>query len=158
MGRKRRRQTKRNSQRKGTKNRKRKKRRLKEKRKRQKKVSVRMTLNIDYQQLSTDDKDTLKGKLRDSLAESAGVDQAAVSVKLMEGSVKVDAEIQAPDANSVEAVEKSIKDSKTQLQSRVVEAANSIPGVKAAANGELNVEGLEVKTKEELDEGEVEEE
>ena len=30
--------------------------------------------------------------------------------------------------------------------SSVAEAANSIPGVKAAANGELNVEGLEVKT------------
>ena len=48
-----------------------------------------MTLDID-QQLSTDDKDKLKGKLRDTLAASAGVDQAAVSVKLMEGSVKVD--------------------------------------------------------------------
>ena len=30
--------------------------------------------------------------------------------------------------------------------SNVVEAANSIPGVKAAATGELKVTGLEVKT------------
>ena len=79
-------------------------------------------------------------QIASTLATSAGVDQAAVSVKLMEGSVKVDtakvdltedsakvdAEIQAPDANSGEAIEKSINDSKTQLQSRVLGQTKSL--------------------------------
>ena len=46
-------------------------------------ILVGMTLNIDYQKLSAGDKDELKGKLRDTFAKSAGVDQAAVSVELV---------------------------------------------------------------------------
>ena len=48
-----------------------------------------MTLNIDYQQLSADDKVELKGKIREILAKSASVDQAAVSVTLTQGSVAI---------------------------------------------------------------------
>jgi len=108
-------------------------------------VSVSMTMmNVDYQQLSADDKHELKGKIQDVLAESAGVDQAAVSVTLTPGSVKVDAEIQTPDANSAKSLEKSMNTN--NIAENVVEAANSIPGVKAAATGELKVTGLEVKT------------
>ena len=50
-------------------------------------VSVSMTLNVDYQQLSADDKVELKSKIREVLAKSASVDQAAVSVSLTPGSV-----------------------------------------------------------------------
>jgi len=103
-----------------------------------------MTLNVDYQQLSTDDKVELKGKIRDVLAESASVDPAAVSVTLTPGSVKVVAEIQTPDVNSAKSIENAM--SKNNIAENVMEAANSIPGVKAAATGELKVTGLEVKT------------
>ena len=50
-------------------------------------VSVSMTLNIDYHQLSADDKDELKGKVRDGFAKGADVGQSAVSVTLTPGSV-----------------------------------------------------------------------
>merc|ERR1712193_175105 len=83
------------------------------------------------------------GKLRNTLASSAGVDQAAVSVELTQGSVKVYAEIRTPNANSAQSVIKSITAS--NVEQEVVEVANSIPAVKAAAQGELKVEGLEVK-------------
>merc|ERR1712216_153179 len=106
-------------------------------------ISVALTLNVDYQKLNADDKDQLKGKLRDTLAKSAGVDQAAVSVEIVQGSVKVYAEIRVPDADSAQSVIKSI--SASNVEREVVEVANSIPGVKAAAQGELKVEGLEVK-------------
>jgi len=106
-------------------------------------ISVGMTLNVDYQKLSAADKEELKGKLRNTLASSAGVDQAAVSVELTQGSVKVYAEIRTPNANSAQSVIKSI--SASNVEQEVVEVANSIPGVKAAAQGELKVEGLEVK-------------
>merc|ERR1712159_306238 len=107
-------------------------------------ISASMTLNIDYQQLGTDDKVELKSKIRDVLAASASVDQAAVSVTLTPGGVKVDARIQTPDANSAKSIEKSLNTD--NIAKNVVEAANSIPGVKAAATGELKVTGLEVKT------------
>ena len=103
-----------------------------------------MTLNIDYQQLGADDKVEIKKKIRDVLAASASVDQATVSVTLTPGSVKVDARIQTPDANSAKSIEKSMNTD--NIAKNVVEAANSIPGVKAAATGELKVTGLEVKT------------
>ena len=70
-----------------------------------------MTLNIDYHQLSADDKDELKGKVQDGFAKGAGVDQSAVSVTLTPGSVKVDVKIRTPDANSAESIEKSMKES-----------------------------------------------
>jgi hypothetical protein len=107
-------------------------------------IAVSMALNIDYQQLSADDKYEFKAKIRSILAEEASVDQAAVSVTLTPGSVKVDAEIQAPDANSAKSIEESMD--KNNIAENVVEAANSIPGVKAAATGELKVTNLEVKT------------
>merc|ERR1711904_470905 len=107
-------------------------------------ISVSMTLNIDYQQLGADDKVEIKKKIRDVLAASASVDQATVSVTLTPGSVKVDARIQTPDANSAKSIEKSMNTD--NIAKNVVEAANSIPGVKAAATGELRVTGLEVKT------------
>ena len=50
-------------------------------------ISVSMTLNVNYHKLSADDKVELKGKIREVLAESASVDQAAVSVILTTGSV-----------------------------------------------------------------------
>ena len=43
-------------------------------------ISVSMTLNIDYQQLSIDDKVELKDKIRESLAKSASVDEAEVGL------------------------------------------------------------------------------
>ena len=73
-------------------------------------TSVSMTLNIDYQQLSANDKDELADEVQASLATSAGVDQSAVSVTLTPGSVKVDVEIRTADANSAESIEKSMKE------------------------------------------------
>jgi len=107
-------------------------------------IPVSMTLNIDYQQLGADDKVELKDKIRDVLAANASVDQAAVSVTLTPGSVKVDARIQTSDAKSAKFIEQSMNTD--NIAKNVVEAANSIPGVKAAAMGELKVTGLEVKT------------
>jgi len=101
-------------------------------------------LNVDYQQLSADDKVELKGKIQGVLAKSAGVDPAAVSATLTPGSVKVDAEIRTPDANAAKSIEKSM--STSNIAENVVEAANSIPGVKTAATGELKVTGLGAKT------------
>merc|ERR1719486_1010672 len=103
-----------------------------------------MTLNIDYQQLGADDKVELKNKIRDVLAASASVDQAAVSVTLTPGSVKVDAKIQTPDANSAKSIKKSME--KSNIAKNVVKTATSISGVKAAPTAELNFMGLEVKT------------
>merc|ERR1711871_820529 len=80
-------------------------------------ISVSMTLNIDYQQLSTDDKVQFKDKIRDVLADSASVDQAAVSVTLTPGSVKVDAEIKTSNANSAKSLEESM--SKTNVAENV---------------------------------------
>jgi hypothetical protein len=108
-------------------------------------ISVGMTLNVDYQKLSTDDKDELKLKLRGTLAKGAGVDETAVFVELAQGSVKVHAEIRSPDADSAQSVIESMRAS--NVEEEVVEVANSIPGVEAAAQGELKVEGLEVKAK-----------
>ena len=76
-------------------------------------ISVSMTLNVDYQQLSADDKDELKGKVQDGFAKGAGVDQSAVSVTLMPGSV-LHVKIRTPDANSAESIENSMKESKPQ--------------------------------------------
>eukprot|EP00746_Dinoflagellata_sp_MGD_P150342 gnl/MRDRNA2_/MRDRNA2_82243_c0_seq1.p1 gnl/MRDRNA2_/MRDRNA2_82243_c0~~gnl/MRDRNA2_/MRDRNA2_82243_c0_seq1.p1 ORF type:complete len:2838 (+),score=733.91 gnl/MRDRNA2_/MRDRNA2_82243_c0_seq1:183-8696(+) len=107
-------------------------------------LSVSMTLNVDDQQLAADDKVNLKGKIGDVLAESASrtefVDQSAVSVTLTPGSVKVDAKIQTPDAKSLEK-----STNPDNIAKNVAEAANSIPGVKAAATGELKVTDLEIK-------------
>merc|ERR1719380_467742 len=74
-------------------------------------ISVSMTLNIDYQQLSADDKDELRGKLQDTFAKNASVDKTAVSVTLTQGSVKVEAEIRMPDAESAESTIKSLSSS-----------------------------------------------
>eukprot|EP00746_Dinoflagellata_sp_MGD_P079659 gnl/MRDRNA2_/MRDRNA2_31884_c0_seq1.p1 gnl/MRDRNA2_/MRDRNA2_31884_c0~~gnl/MRDRNA2_/MRDRNA2_31884_c0_seq1.p1 ORF type:complete len:1408 (+),score=273.93 gnl/MRDRNA2_/MRDRNA2_31884_c0_seq1:200-4225(+) len=110
-----------------------------------------MTLNVDYQKLSAHDKDELKSELRDTLAESAGVDPSMVSVMLKDlqssKSVQVDADIRGSDA----AWQKSINKSRTVK--RVAEAANVIPGVQAAASsvtGKLEVKGFEVKEASEL--------
>lgn len=108
-----------------------------------KEVRLKLTLNVDYLKLSEDDKSKLTDKMRVTIATSAGVDQAAVSVQLHQGSVKVDAQIQASDASSADLCEKSIINSK--MNSKIVEAASSIPGVKAAAVGDLKVEDFEVE-------------
>jgi hypothetical protein len=109
-------------------------------------ILVSLTWNVDYQQLSADDKDELMGKVQDSFAKSAGVDPSAVIVTLTAGSDKVDVIIRKADANSAESIEKSMKETNIALE--VLEDANSIPGVKAAANEELaaQVTNLEVNT------------
>ena len=48
-----------------------------------------MTMNVDYQQLTSDDKDDFKGKVRDILVESVNDPQAVIVVMLTPGSVKV---------------------------------------------------------------------
>merc|ERR1712224_858205 len=100
-------------------------------------VSVSMTLNIDCQQLSADDKDELKGEMRNIFAESAGVNQDRVSVTLTQGSTVVNAEIKCQDAQNCKATEKMMNENKSKVQEAVVEAANSIPGVKNAADGAI---------------------
>eukprot|EP00746_Dinoflagellata_sp_MGD_P166915 gnl/MRDRNA2_/MRDRNA2_97146_c0_seq1.p1 gnl/MRDRNA2_/MRDRNA2_97146_c0~~gnl/MRDRNA2_/MRDRNA2_97146_c0_seq1.p1 ORF type:complete len:1001 (+),score=164.62 gnl/MRDRNA2_/MRDRNA2_97146_c0_seq1:86-3088(+) len=106
-------------------------------------ISVSMTLNIDYQQLSAYDKDELKSKVSDILAKDTGVDKASVSVTLTPGSVKIYVTIQTSDADSAESVERSMK--QYNIVQEVVRGANSIPGVKEATNGELKMESFEVK-------------
>jgi len=110
------------------------------------KISVNMTLNINYDELSAADKDTLQTKLQESIATAAGVDPSAVSVKILKGSVKVAVEIQASDPEQSKDIETVMSEQKTEVQSAVVEVASSIPGVKKAAIGELKVEGFEVDT------------
>lgn len=107
-------------------------------------TSVSMTIqNVDYKQLSADDHNELKGKLRETLARSAGVPEAAIILKLARGSVKVNAEIQTPDAHSAETIEKSL--GAANLSDKVVEVARSLPSVMKAATGFLKVDHLEVK-------------
>ena len=53
------------------------------------KITLSMTMNIDYQQLTSDDKDDFKGKVRDILVESVNDPQAVIVVMLTPGSVKV---------------------------------------------------------------------
>jgi len=115
-------------------------------------ILVGMILNIDYHELkdTKGGKDGLKGKLRDTFAKIAGVDQAAVSLELTLGEkhhytedVKVYAEIQMPDADSAQSAVKSI--SASNVKQEVVEVAKSIPDVQASAMGELKVVCLEVK-------------
>jgi len=110
------------------------------------KIALSMTMNVDYQQLTSDDKDDFKGKVRDILVESVNDPQAVIVVMLTPGSVKVHAEIQTPNKNSAESVALSMKNNLDSLAQNVVEAANSVPGVKAAAFGELKVTRVEVKT------------
>eukprot|EP00746_Dinoflagellata_sp_MGD_P165701 gnl/MRDRNA2_/MRDRNA2_95135_c0_seq1.p1 gnl/MRDRNA2_/MRDRNA2_95135_c0~~gnl/MRDRNA2_/MRDRNA2_95135_c0_seq1.p1 ORF type:complete len:1041 (+),score=223.87 gnl/MRDRNA2_/MRDRNA2_95135_c0_seq1:454-3123(+) len=109
-------------------------------------ISVRLTLNVDYLQLGADDKGELMGKIQDILAAHAHVDQAAIAVTFtgFYGSVEVNAEIRRPDAASAELVKKSIT---SNIAQELVGTVHEIPGVKAAATGELEVTDLEVKEK-----------
>jgi len=110
------------------------------------KIALSMTMNVDYQKLTSEDKDDFKGKVRDIVVESAGVPQAVVVVMLTPGSVKVNAVIHTPDEDSAESISKSLTNNLDRIAGNVLEAAESTPGVKAAAIGELKVTILEVKT------------
>merc|ERR1719217_1624479 len=100
-------------------------------------------MNVDYQQLTSDDKDDFKGKVRDILVESVNDPQVVIVVMLTPGSVKVLAEIQTP--SEPESAVTSLKNNLDSLTRNVVKAANSVPGVKAAAFGELKITRVEVK-------------
>jgi hypothetical protein len=104
-------------------------------------VAVSMTLHVDYQQLGTETKDQLKGKIQTVLATAASVDPSAVTVMLSAGSVKVKAEIQTSDAADVQAVL-----AQYMWIGPVLDAVNTIPEVKAAAtNAEVALTDPEVK-------------
>jgi hypothetical protein len=110
-------------------------------------VAVSMSLNIDYDQLSAETKDELKGKIQAVLATTANVDPSAVTVMLSAGSVKVDAKIKT--ANTKAAVESMESMDNDKVAADVVEAANSIPEVKEATEGEeLTAMDVEVKMEE----------
>ena len=53
------------------------------------KIALSMTMNVDYQQLTSDDKDDFKGKVQNILVESVNDPQAVIVVMLTPGSVKV---------------------------------------------------------------------
>merc|ERR1711985_147648 len=60
------------------------------------KIALSMTMNVDYQKLTYDDKNDFTGKVQDIVVESAGDPQAVVVVMLSPGSVKVKAVIHTP--------------------------------------------------------------
>jgi len=111
-------------------------------------ISVSMTLNIDYWQLSADDKLAFKETIRGILAESAGVDdddavcvqRRDVCVHFSPGSVNVEAEIRTPNANSADMADmEKLKNYMADMAARVKE--------KLTADMEkLKVTSLEVKT------------
>jgi len=110
------------------------------------KIALSMTMNVDYQKLTSEDKDDFKSKVKDVVVESAGDPMAVVVVMLTPGSVKVKAVIHTPNEASAETVTKSIQTNLDKIASKVLEAADSTPGVKAAAIGKLAITIIEVKT------------
>jgi len=109
-------------------------------------VSVIMTIeNVDYKQLTSHDKDDLKRKMQEALAGIADVDVAAVTVNLTQGSVKVYAEIQAPDTNATQSIKKVLKEA--NVQEVIREVAMSCNGVANATTGDLKVDRFDVKTR-----------
>jgi len=79
------------------------------------------------------------------VVESAGDPQAVVVVMLSPGSVKVKAVIHTPNQDSADSVTKSIQTNLDRIAAKVLKAADSTPGVKAAAMGKLAITIIEVK-------------
>merc|ERR1711904_279473 len=109
------------------------------------KIALSMTMNVDYQKLTYEDKNDFTGKVQDIVVESAGDPQAVVVVMLSPGSVKVKAVIHTPNQDSADSVTKSIQTNLDRIAAKVLEAADSTPGVKAAAMGKLAITIIEVK-------------
>jgi len=119
------------------------------------KIALSMTMNVDYQKLTYDDKNDFTGKVQDIVVESAGDPQAVVVVMLSPGSVKVKAVIHTPNQDSADSVAKSIQTNLDRIAAKVLEAADSTPGVKAAAIGKLAITIIEVKSEDQAWEGSV---
>merc|ERR1711937_136608 len=102
---------------------------------------MRMTLNIDYERLSRDDRDQFKGKLKETFAKSAeGVNQNGfryVEVGFQHDCMMVYAGGLKNGASWVASIKNPASNDAQKLLEGIVEAANSLPGFKVAASGKV---------------------
>lgn len=108
-------------------------------------VTLSMTMkNVEFSKLDAPAKEALATKCEEVIAEEAGVPKSAVKVTLSSGSVIITAEIQLPEGQQVSSIQAAVQEG--DVSSSVVAAAKTIPGVKDAATGDIQVTPAEIVT------------
>jgi hypothetical protein len=108
-------------------------------------VTLSMTMrNVEFTKLDAPAKEALATKCEEVIAEQAGVSKSAVRVTLSSGSVIITAEIQLPEGQPASSIQAAVQEG--DMSSQVVAAAKTIPSVKDAATGEIEVTPVEIVT------------